>query len=174
MTAVRAILIDPEARTFSEVQLGEGIDKIQELIGCHSFTTGSRPLNGSMRQGFDTLYVSDDYLEDRDDPRHWFQVDVDRDPPSSFPIAGRGLVVGVDEQGAASDARISLAELTARIAFTQRKFRGFEVTQHDFATSLARGDQFVPLVSVTLKAPLIEGTDEDSQPKNERPESCPK
>jgi hypothetical protein len=29
-------------------------------------------------------------------PRFWFQVDAERDPPSSFPLAGRGLLTGAD------------------------------------------------------------------------------
>jgi hypothetical protein len=67
--------------------------------GCRHFTTGSRPLRGNMSAGSDGLLVSDDDLEDRDDPRFWFQVDADKDPPSSFPVAGRGLVTGIDKSG---------------------------------------------------------------------------
>jgi hypothetical protein len=80
-----------------------------------------------MEKGWDGLLVSDDDLEDRDDPRFWFQVDADKDPPSSFPIAGRGLVTGVDPMAETCAASISLEELAPRITFSQRKFRGFEV-----------------------------------------------
>ena len=152
---MRAILIDPEKRTISEIQVeAKGIAYIREALGCRSFTTGSHPLTGSMAKGFDALYVSEDDLEDADDPRFWFQVDADRDPPSSYPIAGRGLVVGTDKEGEDCDARISVAELTPRITFTQRKFRGFEV--HTGAEARARG----AVVVVEAKAPIIDGTAE--------------
>jgi hypothetical protein len=155
---MRAILIDPERRTIEEIAAelpeGEGYKEIQRLIGCRDFTSGSRPLNGSLAKGFDSLYVSDDVMEDGDDSRFWFQVDADRDPPSSYPIAGRGLVVGVDREGDSCDARITLDELRARITFTQRKFRGFEIFTGDAAR--ARGAHIV----VEAKTPIIDGTEE--------------
>jgi hypothetical protein len=154
---MRAILIDPEKRTLTEIDFKPGddsTDAINGLLGSECFTTGSRALRGSMSDGFDTLYVSDDYLEDSDDPRFWFQVDVDRNPPSSHPIAGRGLVVGVDDQGKGCDARISVEELTRRITFTQRKFRGFKTFTGEEAR--ARGAH----VAIEVEAPIIDGTKE--------------
>jgi hypothetical protein len=166
---MRAILIDPEKRTITEIPFEGDYRKIQAILGCRSFTTGSRPLNGSLEEGFDSLYASDDYLdEDRDDPRFWFQVDADRNPPSSYPIAGLGLIQGVDEEGAARDARISIEELTARITFTQRKFRGFEVSPGRGKI----GDHLVEMVKVDLKAPILDGADERRKNKSgQRPES---
>jgi len=157
---MRAILIDPEKRTISEIDFGGGLDNTLAVIGCHRFAAGSRPLTGSLLEGFDTLRVSDDYFEDRDpDPRYWFQVDANRDPPSSHPLAGRGLVVGIDERGEDCDARISVAELTSRITFTQRKFRGFEVSPGRGQI----GDHLVELMKVDLKAPIIDGTEEEEK-----------
>ena len=125
---MRAILIDPETKTFTEIQIADDIDGIQKVLRCGRFTTGARPLRGSFSIGFDTLYVSDDSLEDREGPRFWFQVDADRDPPSSYPIAGPGLAYGIDSNGAACDVGINVAELQSRITFTQWKFRGFRQT----------------------------------------------
>ncbi len=158
MTKYRAILIDPEKRSCSEIELAGGLDELYALLQCQHVTTGSRPFNGSMSEGFDTLLVSDDYLEDRDDPRFWFQVDAERNPPSSFPIAGYGLVCGVDEQGGRRDARISIEELGRRITFTQRKFRGFEtkpIGLHDIGGVIGAGMQ------VNVIAPIIDGSEED-------------
>jgi hypothetical protein len=140
---MRAILIDPEQRTITEIDFGGGGKQLEQLLGCHDFTTGSRPLNGSMMKGFDALYVSDDMLDERDDPKHWFQVDADRDPPSSFPIAGRGLVVGTDPDGEDTDARISRDELVKRITFTKRKFRGTKVTS---GPGLIEVEQVAPII----------------------------
>jgi hypothetical protein len=58
-----------------------------------------------MSSGFDSILVSDDLLDERDDPLFWFQVDANRDPPSSHPIAGRGLAVATDRHGDGCDAR---------------------------------------------------------------------
>jgi hypothetical protein len=123
------------------------------VLRCHSFTTGAH-LSGSLETGFDTINVSDDPLEDREDSRFWFQVDAKRNPPSSYPIAGLGLVTGVDPDGAGCDVRISVAELRSRITFTQRKFRGF--VTHTGAAAHARGAHIV----VEPMAPIIDGTDE--------------
>jgi hypothetical protein len=151
MAMIRAILIDPKARTLTEVRIKSGYKNVQKAIGCRSFTTGSRPLCGSLSEGFDAVYCSDDDLEDRGDPRFWFQVDADCNPPSSDPIAGRGLVLGADPQGADCDARISVEELAKRITFTQRKFRGFEIESKP-------GE-----ISVSVKAPIIDGADEEGR-----------
>jgi hypothetical protein len=92
-------------------------------------------------------------LEDGGNPRFWFQVDADRDPPSSYPIGGRGLVTGTGPGRRHScDVRISVDELRARITFTQRKFRGFETFTG--AQAHARGADLV----VEMKAPIIDGT----------------
>ena len=44
--------------------------------------------------------------------------------PASFPIPGRGLVIGVTFDCDWCSARISLEQLTARVSFTRRKLRG--------------------------------------------------
>jgi hypothetical protein len=153
---MRAILIDPEKQTLTEVNLkGDDYREINAVLRCHSHTTGAH-LSGSIETGFEAVYVSDDEFEDRDDPRFWFQVDADRDPPSSYPIAGLGLALGIDTEGAGCDVKISIEELTKRITFTQRKFRSF-------VTSTGRGkisDHEIEVFRVDLKAPIIDGTDE--------------
>ena len=153
---VRAFLVDPEKRAITEIEVEVDCGEIQKLIGCHYMTSGSRPLRGKISTGFDTLYVSDDMLEDGDNPRFWFQVDADSNPPSSYPIPGRGVVIGVDAEGETCSPKIGLPELERRITFTQRKFRGFETFTGKEAR--ARGADFV----VELKAAIIDGPDEQS------------
>jgi hypothetical protein len=152
---MRAILIDPEQRTLTEIDLeDDDYRRIQKVLRCKSFTTGAH-LGGSISTGFDAVYVSDDELEEQDDARFWFQVDADRNPPASFPIAGLGLAMGIDTQGAGCDVRIRASELAKRITFTQRKFRGFETFTGEEARR--RGAH----VAVELKAPIVDGADED-------------
>ena len=76
---MRAFLIDPELRTITEIDFAGDYKKIQQIIGCDSFTTGAF-LNGSYEKGYDAVLVSDDVLTEDDNPKHWFQVDADRDP----------------------------------------------------------------------------------------------
>jgi hypothetical protein len=122
---MRAILIDPEHRSIAEIQIDGSIDSICAALGCESFE-GHPWLNGSLETGGDTIYGDAHGLFTDPPPRYFFQVDVD--PPgraatiSACP--GKGLVVGVDREGGGCDARISVAELTARVTFTQRVFRG--------------------------------------------------
>jgi hypothetical protein len=98
-------------------------------------------------------------LDDRDDPRFWFQVDADQDPPS-YPIAGRGLVTGVDVQGATCDATISIEELTPRITFTKRKFQVFRTMTGRGEVDLGGGLKGVEAFRVEIDAPLLDGMNE--------------
>jgi Protein of unknown function (DUF2958) len=165
---MRAILIDPEKKTLTEIEVkGDGdIDEIYKLLHCNRFASGAK-LSGSIEEGFDSIWVSDDYLEDRDDPRFWFQVDADHNPPTSFPLAGLGLAHGTDDEGRMCDVKISVADLASRITFTRRKFRGFEVRK---GRGKLGGLPVHELVSVTVNAPIIDGAEEDLA-KTKRPES---
>src|SRR5262249_24021551 len=52
---MRTILIDPEKRTFTEIQLeNDDYRKIQATLCCRSFTTGAH-LSGSIEEGFDAI-----------------------------------------------------------------------------------------------------------------------
>jgi hypothetical protein len=109
---MRAYLIDPELRTITEIDFAGGYKNIQEVVGCEEFTTGSRPLNGSLSKGFDAIYISDDCLDHDENLNDWFQVDAGREPSPR-----RGLVIGADTEGDDCDASISFEELTRRITF---------------------------------------------------------
>ena len=143
---VRAILIDPEKRTVSEIQIEDGYKPIIAALQSESFTTAAH-LSGSLSKGFDAVYASDDMLAEREDTRFWFQIDADRNPPSSHPVAGRGIALGTDKDGEGCVLRISVEELTTRVTFTQRKFRGFDIDDS--------GRSGFDLV-VTVNAPIIE------------------
>jgi hypothetical protein len=144
---VRAFLIDPAERQVTEIDFEGGSKALQKILGCCNFAEGSRPLRGNLSVGWDGVFVSDDPLETKKE-RHWFQVDANRYPPSSYPIAGRGLVVGVDTEGDECDAGIDIEELRSRVTFTQRKFRGF--------AKRSTPDGF----SVRIVAPIVDGGSE--------------
>jgi hypothetical protein len=141
---MRGYLVDSERQTIEEIDSAFEIEDMCRLLGCQIFTNGSRPLRGNIEDGFDVVYVSDDdLLEGRDDQRFWFQVDADRNPPSSHPIAGNGLVMGCDPEGKACDVQIAIDEVRARVTFTRRRFRGFEQRINDDG------------IIVTITAPII-------------------
>ena len=144
---MRAYLIDATIRTIIEFDYIDELHEPAEILGGNgrgNFTLGSGPLAPPVlddsADGFlaDYVYVRDHGLEQwRDgdstpedrgkitgDPRFWFQIDAGRKSPTSPLIPGRGLVIGVREEGDWTDARISLAELTARVTFSRRKLRG--------------------------------------------------
>jgi hypothetical protein len=62
-------------------------------------------------------------------------------------------VVGIDERGETRDARISVEELSKRITFTRRKFRGFDVKHFD---PNADDGLLRPHVQVGVIAPIID------------------
>jgi hypothetical protein len=116
---MRGYLINSERHTIEEIDFGPDLDDICRVLNCRKIANCSRSLRGNMTEGFDSIYASDDYLEDH--PLFGFQVDTDRTPPSSFPVAGNGLVHGVDEEGHLCDIKITLDEVRARITFTRIK-----------------------------------------------------
>jgi hypothetical protein len=61
---MRLILIDPE-----QWAITGDYRMIEAQVGCPDITTGSRLLNGSMDAGFDTIFVSDDEMDDGDTTR---------------------------------------------------------------------------------------------------------
>ena len=69
---MRAILIDPEKKSVTEIQMKNDYKEIQRILQCKSFTTAAH-LSGSISKGFDAVYCSDDYLDERDNLRFWFQ-----------------------------------------------------------------------------------------------------
>ena len=113
--------------------------------------------------GFDSILVSDEPIEDLnpEDTKYWFQVDADRDPPSSYPICGRGLVQGADKFGETCDVTISIAEVRSCITFTQRRFQGFEV-RHGSAEMFG---ERMPMMSVSPIAPIVDGATEKEEAK---------
>ena len=115
---MRGYLINSERHTIEEIDFGLGLDDICRVLNCRKIANCSRSLRGNMTEGFDSIFASDDYLANS---RFAFQVDADRTPPSSFPIAGNGLVHGVDEKGNLCDVKITLDEVHARITFTRIK-----------------------------------------------------
>lgn len=110
--AMTAYLINPETRSIEAVPMSGGEDHLQDiyrLLKCRLITTA--PLGEH-----DTIYCDDEGL--LGGPVYQF-FGVSGYPQ---PIAGRGLVVGVDAEGCDTSPTLSLAEVKARTFFIERLF----------------------------------------------------
>ena len=100
---MQALLIDPAERTVSPVQLdGGNIDRMQQLIGCETFTAAYLP-NG------DTIYVDDEGLFKQ---TSFFLIEG-----ITQPLAGKGLLMGSDDQGNSTEPSVSREWVVDNIDF---------------------------------------------------------
>lgn len=105
---MRGILIDPWLKQIKEVECGEGIEDIYRLLtnplgsSVDVFCIGLSWNNG------DVLYVDDEGLL----KRGMRLFDPGR------PLAGNGLILGSDNEGNSTDAKLLLAEVQCLIKWT--------------------------------------------------------
>jgi hypothetical protein len=156
-STMRALLIDPEARLISEVDIDGSCEEILDLLNTNHIAVGAELLGSD-------VWIYDDYQDEiGENPKHWYQLDADRNSRLFPPHAGRGLVIGVDRRrpwphddgiqfyegllgpdyrhSAHCDALTGIEDLAARITFTRRVFRDYY--EHD--------DGFLSIV-----APIVE------------------
>ena len=167
---MRAYLIDATIRTITEFDYIDEFHEPAEILGGDGrgdFSVGSGPLSPPdeddylndylyIRQAFEQIPTASPDNKNRPaliggkdpiegDPRCWFQIDADLDPPATFPIPGRGLVIGVTIDGAWTDTRLTLEQLTARVTFTRRKFRGLTTS-----AEIMRGETWTGPVALII------------------------
>lgn len=100
---MRAILIDPETREVSEVEIDPtSLDDYYRLIGCDCFTAVTIDDQGT------TVYVDDEGLFKG--PSVFFLI---KGYPQ--PLAGRGLVVGTDAEGNTIEPSVSIDWVTDNV-----------------------------------------------------------
>jgi hypothetical protein len=171
---MRAYLIDATIQTVTKFDFIDKSHEPEEILGGlgrGDFSLGSGPLKPPqdsededylndflyIRQAFEQSLSAPPNTKNRPafiggknpikgDPRCWFQIDADLDSPATFPIPGRGLVIGVTGDGLWCDARLTLEQLTRRVSFTRRKLRGFTTW-----TEIMKGETWTGPV-----APIIE------------------
>ncbi|CAB4195373.1 hypothetical protein UFOVP1298_15 [uncultured Caudovirales phage] len=100
----KAILINPFDQTVTEVEYNGDFHHIYELIECDTYDVARINENG------DGIFVDDDGLFKQD--QMFFQHE---DYPS--PLAGRGLVLGCDEEGESVVPDTSLSEVIKKVKF---------------------------------------------------------
>jgi hypothetical protein len=121
---MRAILIDPVAKTVTEVEHTDDYRDIYKHLECDLFTVVGI-------DEVDSVFIDDEGLL-KDEPGPFFAL-----AGYPQPLAGRGLILGCDEEGESIAARMSLDEARAMVSFPEAKFRGFEYSEGQ------EGDVFV-------------------------------
>ena len=102
---MRAILINPFTQTIEEVDYSGDYKDIYSLIECDLFTTVYLPNTSD-----DTLFVDDEglYVENQ----RFFKIDGFEQP-----LAGRGLLLGTDEEGESVDCMSTVEEVKAIVSW---------------------------------------------------------
>lgn len=106
---MKAFLIDPYEATIKEVQYGGDYNEIYDLIDCQIFTCVT------FTEDEDTIFVDDEGLVNGKEQAFFRVVDTPRGP--SYPLVGKGLVLGTNEEGDSVEPKITLEKLKKKIQF---------------------------------------------------------
>lgn len=109
---MRAILIDPIAKTVTEVDYGGKYTDIYKLIDCDTFTVVGI-------ENDDAIYVDDEGLL-KDDPKYYFLYQG-----YAQPLAGKGLVLGTSEDGDSIEPVHTRDEIERKVRFVELKLDRF-------------------------------------------------
>lgn len=100
---MKAILINPFDQTVTEVEYSGDYRDIYKLIDAQCFDVARLPHR-------DGIFVDDEGL--LNGTTHFFQHE---DYPN--PLAGKGLIIGCDEEGESVDCKTTLNEVKAKVSF---------------------------------------------------------
>lgn len=102
---MKAILIDPFARTISEVEYDGDYKSIYGFIDCDTFDC--------VRIGFNdaAIFVDDEGLINDKEQEFFVWKGFDQ------PLAGKGLILGADEDGGAVSPELTVEEAKAHITW---------------------------------------------------------
>lgn len=101
---MKAFLIDPFTRTIETVEHDGSLDSIYELTGCSCFTVAEFDEEGN------GAYVDDEGLL-KPNQEFFFMSGYPQ------PLAGRGLVLGCNEDGETIEPTLTLNDLKERVKF---------------------------------------------------------
>jgi hypothetical protein len=101
---MKAILIDPFTRSITEVEYDGDYTKIYSLIDCDTFTLA--PIN---HRG-DGIFVDDEGL---------FKPGQEFFKHANYPqpLAGKGMILGCDEEGDSTEPTVSLEDTIKAVRF---------------------------------------------------------
>lgn len=117
---MKGILIDPAAKTVTDIEV-ETWEAVKEIIGC-------KWLEGVTIARIDhhaeQILVNEEGLL-VDEPGPFFQIG------DNTPIAGKGVVLGVNQEGETVSTRLRAELVAPRISFPDVEFTGFTTTEDD-------------------------------------------
>lgn len=121
MAKAQAFLIDPVAQSITEVTYTGHYTNIYTHLGIDTFTVVDLGFDNG-----DAVFVDDEGLLKSD--QRFFQIDG-----YPQPIAGRGLVLGTDEEGESVTPKITLSKLKGLISWVRPdlELQGFEPIPED-------------------------------------------
>jgi hypothetical protein len=114
---MRAILIDPINETVIEVPYTGDYKQIYALLGIELFTTVE--LGGDNQE---TLFVDDEGLLHGE--THFFSL-VGSDWKYAQPLAGRGLILGANDEGESVATDLTVEQVRQNVSFAQLKVAGW-------------------------------------------------
>ena len=106
---MKAFLIDPYAMTVTEVQYGGDYNEIYKLTDCDIFTCVT------FNEHEDSIFIDDEGLINGKEQAFFRVVDTPRGP--SYPLVGKGLVLGTNEEGESVEPKVTLEQLKKQIQF---------------------------------------------------------
>lgn len=115
---MRAILIDPRAKTVEETECDGGLQDIYRLTQCDTIDAvriGER----------DTIYVDDNGLVSGEPEPFFMWADYPQ------PLAGRGLILAIDDEGETIGTELDIVLVRASVSFPAVEFTGMSTTHED-------------------------------------------
>lgn len=115
---MRAILIDPIARTISNVQHNGDYKQIYELLSDKDNGLDVDDFNAVQWDERNTVYVDGEGL--LKSPRYFFILRGYQQP-----LAGRGLILGVDRMGETIATSLTVEQVIPHVRYEQLSVQGF-------------------------------------------------
>ena len=106
---MRAFLIDPYALDITEVQYNGDYKTIYKLIDADIFTCVT------FNEEEDTIFIDDEGMINGKE-QAFFRV-VGTPSGDSYPLVGKGLVLGTNEDGESVEPKVTLEKLRKQIQF---------------------------------------------------------
>jgi hypothetical protein len=129
---MKAFLIDPFTKTITAVEYDGNYKSIYKMLGCDLFDVVELP------DFEDAIYVDDEGLMVAACDQAYFMV---RELPR--PLAGKGLVLGTNDDGESADPLVTIEQLTARVRWVSREEALRASEAGIFDTSISDGDGIV-------------------------------
>ena len=108
---MRIILIDPEKETVTEVQMENGLKAIYEMLDCKIFCV---PMNYENK---DAMYSDDESWLRYEGTEKGFMF-----PTWTYPIIGKSLIIGTDDEGESVDAKSKVTDFTETVIWKDAKY----------------------------------------------------